>query len=466
MIFLIIPLAIFLLINTYKYLALIQREHYIAGSCTKFRARWMMSFPFISPMLTKSMIPKFTPRFLRLTLISAFIMLPGIFINPLIFLILFSIFTYLLIDLSALIARPIENIFAEKFVTRATNRLKKVEPVVVGITGSYGKTSTKQHLKELLNGVRQTVATPASWNNKAGISRSINEYLEDGTEIFIAEMGMYKRGEIAQLCEWVNPQISVITAIGNSHLERIGSVENIVKAKSEILKTAEKIVLWVSDPRLETLSKTIKDREMIRVGFEGMENLLISVKEDDETYILLDPKKNEIGRVSKNSELHISNIACSLGVYYALGLPLINLKDKISNLSTPQHRATIGTAKKGYSVMDNTFNSNLEGAKSNILKLKSVVNEGRMFVVTPGIVELGKEQDVINYELGKAIALSGAQLLVTHRTNRKPLIRGALDNGGAVEIFSNRVKAVDWVRNNLNANDGVLYENDLPLYYP
>ena len=188
---------------------------------------------------------------------------------------------------------------------------------------------------------------------------------------------------------------------------------------------AEKIVLWVSDPRLETLSKTIKDREMIRVGFEGMENLLISVKEDDETYILLDPKKNEIGRVSKNSELHISNIACSLGVYYALGLPLINLKDKISNLSTPQHRATIGTAKKGYSVMDNTFNSNLEGAKSNILKLKSVVNEGRMFVVTPGIVELGKEQDVINYELGKAIALSGAQLLVTHRTNRTHLQRSS-----------------------------------------
>ncbi len=105
----------------------------------------------------------------------------------------------------------------------------------MAVTGSYGKTSTKGHIAHLVRPSRTVVATPASFNNRAGLARAVNEHLADGTEVFVAEMGTYGPGEIADLCRWCPPDVAVITAIGPVHLERFGSEERIVEAKSEIL---------------------------------------------------------------------------------------------------------------------------------------------------------------------------------------------------------------------------------------
>ena len=114
---------------------------------------------------------------------------------------------------------------------------------MVAITGSYGKTTTKQYTAHLLSGSFRVVASPASFNNRMGLARAINEQLAPGTEVFIAEMGTYGRGEIAELCTWIRPEVSAIVAIGPVHLERFKTEERIVSAKSEILDGAKVGVL-------------------------------------------------------------------------------------------------------------------------------------------------------------------------------------------------------------------------------
>ena len=129
--------------------------------------------------------------------------------------------------------------------------------MVVGVTGSYGKTTTKNYIAFLLAGDRAVLASPRSYNNRAGLSRTVNEHLAPGTEVLVAEMGAYGAGEIAALCEWLRPEIAVITSIGPAHLERFGSLEQTLEAKAEITATAQVVVLNVDDARLAGLAKRL-----------------------------------------------------------------------------------------------------------------------------------------------------------------------------------------------------------------
>ena len=116
---------------------------------------------------------------------------------------------YAIPDLVLWMAAPIERRLSQKFVVRAAGTLDRVAPVVVGITGSYGKTSTKWYVRDLVSGTRRVVASPASFNNRLGLARAINENLTDDAEVFVAEMGAYQPGEIADTCSWIPPRIAV-----------------------------------------------------------------------------------------------------------------------------------------------------------------------------------------------------------------------------------------------------------------
>src|ERR1019366_4571845 len=143
--------------------------------------------------------------------------------------------------------RPVEARLSKRFVDEASKRLIAVDPKVVAITGSYGKTSTKGYVAHLLSGRFRVLATPRSFNNQAGLARTVNELLLPGTEVFIAEMGTYGVGEIASMVEWVRPDVSVLTAIGPVHLERFETLETTLRAKSEIAEDAEVVVVNIDD---------------------------------------------------------------------------------------------------------------------------------------------------------------------------------------------------------------------------
>ena len=165
---------------------------------------------------------------------------------------LLSLAAPILVDLALAILRPIEQRAANRYVLQATTTLERIDPVRVAVTGSYGKTTIKGYIRHLLSDNYSVVASPASFNNSAGLSRAVNEHLTEGTEVFIAEMGTYGPGEIADLVKWVQPSISVLASIGPVHLERFGDLDTIVSSKSEIFSSSRIAIVNIDAYGLDT----------------------------------------------------------------------------------------------------------------------------------------------------------------------------------------------------------------------
>lgn len=368
-----------------------------------------------------------------------------------------------MVDLALAVMVPVERRLLERHRRTAVEKLRNVDPFVIAVTGSWGKTSTKRHIADLMADSCSVVASPASWNNTAGLSRTVNEYLTSGTEVLVAEMGMYGPGEIRSMCSWVTPDVAVICAIGPMHLERAGSLAAIAEAKAEILEGAEVAVLWVDDPLISDLAESAPCPKVLRVGIKGSRHLDVAVQVDTESGDSTVWSGDEaIGVCPGSSGVHAANLGCAVGAALAYGLEPRRISRNIPRLSSPDHRAVAAPTAQGVLVIDDTFNSNPVGASAAVSSLARSV-QGRRAVVTPGMVELGDIQDTENERLARRVVESGATLVVVGWTNRAPLLAGA---GGSAIAVPDRQAAVRWTRENLGAGDGVLWENDLPDHYP
>jgi UDP-N-acetylmuramoyl-tripeptide--D-alanyl-D-alanine ligase len=173
-----------------------------------------------------------------------------------------------------------------------------------------------------------------------------------------------------------------------------------------------------------------------------------------------------IGSVPVDSGVHAANLGCAVASALAYGVDERTLGPRVATLSAPAHRAVGGRSDAGVWVIDDTFNANPVGAAAAVDALVRSTPSGRRAVVTPGMVELGPVQDEANTEFAGLVAGTGATLVVVGRTNRKALTDGAAARGGPVVHVPRREQARAWVRANLTAGDGVLWENDLPDQYP
>jgi UDP-N-acetylmuramoyl-tripeptide--D-alanyl-D-alanine ligase len=347
----------------------------------------------------------------------------------------------------------------------AAKKLRAIGPKVIAVTGSWGKTSTKRHVADLLRDSVSVLASPASYNNTGGLSLTINNLMSPGCEVFVAEMGMYGPGEIRALTEWIVPDVAVICAVGPMHLERAGSMEAIVAAKAEILERASQAVLWVSNPLLDELASGITSIRVWRVGWHGSAGLDVEVAvRDDNDTIEVSHGGHVIGTCSRANGVHPENAACAVAAALAYGLDERTIAATLPTLTGPEHRAATAHSDAGVFVIDDTFNSNPQGAARALESLVHAVPNGRRAVVTPGFVELGATQAEENRRFASAVATSNTTLVVVGYTNRRALVRGA--GGAPLVLVRNRDAAREWVRSQLHSGDGVLWENDLPDYYP
>ena len=489
-----------------RWLRVAQREHYLAGSCSRFALRWwgrttpnqLLALLAVAAVvvcahwpvaaLVTALVVVVGPW--RLSLrgrTSALVWTRRLRVLAIVWIVLQAgiaaasaalgvsvvvaaggaLLVPVVVDLALLVTTPVERHLANRFVATATARLARVAPIVVGITGSYGKTSTKSHVAHLVGGSRTVVATPASFNNRAGLARSINEHLTPGTEVFVAEMGTYGPGEIAELCRWCPPSIAVITAIGPVHLERFGTEERIVQAKAEITKTASTVVLNVDDPRLselaDSLSQESTTRRIVRVASGRDADVCLVRVADGVTVTVAGQAVAE--RLAVPSSVQLTNLGCALAVALELGIPVPTLTERLEGLPPVEHRLSSATSPNGVVVIDDTFNSNPAGANSALRLLANAGTTGRRVVVTPGMVELGRRQRGENTRFAEATSTIATDLVVVGRTNRRALREGAPPSVNERDV-STREEAVAWVRSNLSAGDAVLYENDLPDHYP
>jgi len=365
-----------------------------------------------------------------------------------------------IVDGAAAVASPFERMALERHRRKAEARLARVGPFVIAVTGSWGKTSTKNHIRDLLAGSADVVASPASYNNTAGLARTMNEHLTDSTEVLVVEMGMYRPGEIRELCSWVKPNIAVICAVGPMHLERAGSIDAIVAGKAEILERADAAVLWVDDPNLAALADAATVSKVWSVGARGGDRLDVEVEVvADEVIVWV--AGGQIGACPLAAGVHPANVGCAVAAALAYGATPRQIAQRLPTLSAPPHRATVQSSDSGVVIIDDTFNSNPAGAAAALATLGRL-SSGRRAVVTPGMVEMGALQDEQNRELAEAVVASGATLVVVGWTNRRQLVTGA--NGEAI-VVRDREDARRWVRGNLGEGDGVLWENDLPDHY-
>jgi UDP-N-acetylmuramoyl-tripeptide--D-alanyl-D-alanine ligase len=369
----------------------------------------------------------------------------------------------LLITLSVTMLAPVEDRAARKYVDQASERLRRVRPMVIAITGSYGKTSTKNHLASLLGTGEGVVASPRSFNNRAGLSRAINENLADGTRIFIAEMGTYGRGEIAALCSWCPPEIAVVTAIGPVHLERMKSLERIEQAKFEITTRARVVVLNIDDERLDGwIGKLVAQGKTVRTA--GSTSMVASVlvnEREEQWHVVVEG--NEVASMPRVAGVQASNVACAFAAALEAGRSVESLVANLGAIEPVANRSNVVVAPSGVTVVDDTFNANPASASVALSLLASLRLLGRNVVVTPGLIELGPLQIGENRALASKVATFGAELVIVGRTNAKALGQGFI---GTPRRFDTREQAVAWVRSALITGDGVLYLNDLPDHYP
>jgi UDP-N-acetylmuramoyl-tripeptide--D-alanyl-D-alanine ligase len=225
--------------------------------------------------------------------------------------VLFGFVAPVVMDLALMAARPIEKALSRKWLVAAQKKLRQVKPTVVAITGSYGKTSTKGYVAHLLVAKYSVVPSPASFNNLLGLARAVNDKLTPGTEVFVAEMGMYGEGEIRELSKSFPPDIAAITTIGEAHLERVGSREAILRAKSEIVENARTVVLPIDDPLLAALSNRCESegKRVIRVSATG-------AKAD----VSVDPTKGTVTIGAESVPVQISGVGHAVNVAVAVGI--------------------------------------------------------------------------------------------------------------------------------------------------
>jgi UDP-N-acetylmuramoyl-tripeptide--D-alanyl-D-alanine ligase len=378
----------------------------------------------------------------------------------------------LVVDAALALTGPIEHRLGAKFVEQAAARLRAVHPTVVAITGSYGKTGTKGYVAHLVTRSRSVVPTPASFNNRAGLARAINEHLTPGTDVFVAEMGTYGPGEIAAMCEWCPPDIAVITAIGPVHLERMGSEERIAEAKSEITARAGVAVINVDDNLLLIIAEEVEaSGKPVRRCSAIDRTSAVSVVRDGVNLRVFVPSPGGAGsrEIARTSAIDAppTNVACAVAVALELGIGLEQIAERLPSLPTAAHRRQVTTGRTGATIIDDTYNANPAGAAAALDLLAQLGRDGsRRVVVTPGMVELGHRQHQENVRFAKAAAKVATDVIVVGQTNAAALIEGAAGGGAQVVRVATREQAVTWVTDHVEPGDVVLYENDLPDHFP
>ncbi|MEA2433832.1 MAG: UDP-N-acetylmuramoyl-tripeptide--D-alanyl-D-alanine ligase [Actinomycetota bacterium] len=382
-------------------------------------------------------------------------------------------FTPRVLVLADVVMSPIQTLVNRKYLRAATAKLAHISPTVIGVTGSFGKTSTKFAIQSLLGPPDEVLATPGSFNTPLGVCRTINEQLESSNRFFIVEMGAYGVGEIAELCRFVHPSIGVLTAIGPAHLERFGSMDAIRKAKYEIVESLPDdgvAVMNVDDPVVRELADGTERVRVVRYGLDPDGRPDVTAREvkvsEQGTELTIAVGDRTLRATTRLLGRHsIGHVLAGVAVAVEAGRPLDGLPDAIAALEPVEHRLQIIKGAGGVTVIDDAYNSNPDGAAAALEVLEAIPAKRRV-VVTPGIIELGPLQAESNERFGAHAARVADALVVVARVNRDAIVAGARSVEGAEVITVDSLDdATEELKRLLRPGDVVLFENDLPDQY-
>ena len=386
-------------------------------------------------------------------------LIPLFWVNLLLTVLLFIISPYY-VFLSFIFASPIENFIKKRYIKRAKRKLESMSCKKIAITGSFGKTSTKNILYQILKVEFDVCATPKSFNTPMGICKTILEDLKDTDDFFIVEFGARQTGDIKFLADMVGVDFGIITPIGNCHLQTFGSLKNIENTKYELCENTKELVVFNGK------SKSTKKL------YDKFKNKKYLVCENGSFAYAKDIVSNENGSkftlVLNNSEFccctkllgksNIDNIVVASTMAYLLGENILSIIKGISNLHQIAHRLEL-IKGEFVTVIDDSYNSNIEGFKQALDVLSGF--KGRKIVVSPGIIELGAEQFKINFLAGEMVGKVADVFIIMNETNKKALSEGA-SKVKDIYFANSREEQSHILKDILKQGDIVLFENDFP----
>lgn len=366
---------------------------------------------------------------------------------------------------------PYERWTQNRFWREAHEKLMRLRPVVIGITGSFGKTSTKHILGHVLGTLAPTLYTPGSINTPMGVTRVIREQLKAEHRYFVVEMGAYGPGSIARLCRLAPPDMALITTIGHAHYERFRSLDTVADAKFEladaVLKNGGHILYGAHLQKFAPVqARLAHDGNFVAVGAEGDAQIEKAEQTRKGLKISLSYKGHKYTLEAPLFGLHhAENVALAFVAALHLGFDSQLVIDALK--STPQipHRLEVKPQSDGTTLIDDAYNANPVGFASALELLDTLrTNDNRRIVVTPGMVELGTEHDTQHAIIGKKAA-EHADLMIVVAPHRVPTLvssfRKFADDTRLIEVPT-FAAARDWLNTYKLQGDIILLENDLP----
>jgi len=380
---------------------------------------------------------------------------------------------------------PVEAFFRRRFIAQARKVLDAIQPTVIGITGSYGKTSTKTYLAHMLNGRYKTYPTPKSYNTLMGICMAINNDLagDHSIEYFICEMGAYIPGEVERIAELTRPTIGIEIEVGPQHLERFGSLDNTATAKYELIKALPSDGLGVfnwDNPYTRAMYEKGYPQNRIAVSREidpanvpagGPRFVASDVSEglDGLRFTVTDTQTGEVERFETPllGQHNVTNLLLATAVAVHEGMPLKDVARRVRTLQPAESRLVRQVSPEGITIINDAYSANPAGAVS-ALRTLALHQTGRRLLITPGMVELGPLMEAENRKLGEIAAGPATDVILVGAKQTAPVKAGLLAAGFPAErlqVVDTLAEAMAWYKNHLRAGDTVLFLNDLPDTY-
>ena len=387
--------------------------------------------------------------------------------------------------LGNILMTPVESAMRKGYIRKAESVLDTIQPKIIGITGSYGKTTTKNFLRDILNARYKTYATPKSYNTMMGITLAINTDLANdySVEYFISEMGAYVEGEIERICQLTPPDISIVTEVGPQHLERFGTLENVAKAKYEIIANLPKHGLGVfnwdntyvremyergyPDNRI-AVSKSVSAEEASQKNVRFIATDIVETL-NGLTFTVHDTHTNESEQFTTSivGEHNVTNLLLSTAVAVYEGMSLRDVAFRVRTLQPAESRLVSNTSSSGITIINDAYSANPVGVVSS-LKVLGMHQTGKRLLITPGMVELGDLQDSENKKLGVIATDYATDIILIGEKQTQPIQEGILSTDFPKDkliVFDTLREATTWYEQNLKAGDTVLFLNDLPDTY-
>ena len=394
--------------------------------------------------------------------------LPFIMVNSALYL------TPLLVPLSNIINKPIEKYIQNGYINDAKRILSEMPDLhKIGITGSYGKTSMKFYLSELLSSQYNTLKTPESFNTPMGVTITIRQHLKPTHEYFICEMGARRVHEIKELCEIAHPHDGIITSVGPQHLETFNSIENVVNTKFELADSVQAVggKIYLNGDNELIRKKAPQYKNAVMYGLQEHNDyraIDISVSDRGTEFTVITPNGESCKFTMKLlGEHNVQNVLGAIAYCHGTGIPLEKLVLPVKRISAVPHRLQLLDKGGNLTFIDDAYNSNPNGCRAalNVLGLFDACR----ILVTPGMVELGAKQEELNFEFGQEASKACDYIILVGKSQTLPIYNGIKESGynmDNVYVADSLNEALSKVHSyQTDKKKIVLLENDLPDNY-